>query len=146
VSDLPDDYEWRDDKKLNSIIRSFGHTATADLLRACENELRDCKMATLPEPAQLQLPVWANPARGWHTLDSPRGKLVVRRLVGWAIERNGAPMEYTTFGGRLIFDRLEHAKIHALRHAEADLKDISVRRDGTGWHKKPVDAQVRASN
>ena len=134
-SDLADDFELRHRETLAGMIRSFGRPAADDIVQVCEAELRACKAAAAAAPGvpQLQLPVWKNPAQGWHTLVSPRGKFVVRRLVGWTAERNGAPMDYIFPPGRLIFDRLEHAKIHALRHAEAEPAELSVCGDGTGW-------------
>ena len=83
---------------------------------------------------QIALPTWTKRADGGFELNTPYGKLVIRRLVGWTVERNGVPLVWCLFGKRVIFDKLEHAKTSALLHA-ADYGALTAK-DGTRWQKR----------
>jgi hypothetical protein len=82
---------------------------------------------------QIALPIWTERADGLFELNTPYGKLVIRRLVGWTVERNGVPLVWCVSGKRLTFDKLEHAKTSALLHAP-DYGDLRAN-DGTRWQK-----------
>ena len=85
---------------------------------------------------QLPPPTWTKRAEGHFELNTPYGVLTVRRLVGWTVERNAVPLCWFHPEERLIFDKLEHAKISALAHA----RDFGDERfgDGTRWDKSGV--------
>ena len=139
-SDLDDSYEFGTER-LRELTRSFGSPAARDIIESCEAELVGCRAAV----GIVQLPVWENPARGWFELKTPCGWLVIRRLVGWSIERDGAPMTYMTWNGepKVIFDKLEHAKIHALRHA-AENGLFRCVGDGTYWKEPTTHSSARS--
>jgi hypothetical protein len=85
------------------------------------------------ESWQLPMPSWKQRARGWYELGSPYGVLVVRRLIGWTVERNNQQIRWCHFGDRVIFDKLEHAKTSALVHAYDVGGPLSCFPDGTHW-------------
>ena len=58
-------------------------------------------------------------------------------MIGWTVERDGVPLCWTVFGGKVIFDKLEHAKISALVHARDFGYDIRFL-DGTRWINAPT--------
>jgi hypothetical protein len=82
---------------------------------------------------QVLQPKWTERAQGCWELDTPYGTLVVRRLIGWTVERDGSPLIWCIRDDRVIFDRLEHAKLSALVHA-ADIGAIRFY-DGTQWEE-----------
>jgi hypothetical protein len=59
--------------------------------------------------------------------------LVVRRLVGWTVERNDTPLVWAMDGERVIFDKLEHAKTIALACVQTY---IDGRISGVRWGKR----------
>jgi hypothetical protein len=66
-------------------------------------------------------PAWCNEAKGWFTLKTPYGELVVRREndVGWIAERNGIPLCYGHDEAgianlKVVFDDYQDAQTLAL--------------------------------
>jgi hypothetical protein len=66
-----------------------------------------------------------------YELSTPYGTLVVSRMVGWKVERNGVPL-VTSFHPRqiIIFDKLEDAQICGLRAVRGGAR---CRADETSW-------------
>jgi hypothetical protein len=132
---IPDDHEWGL-TRLTQLVKQSGAAASA----ADENLLMDLRGSRGARHWQLARPTWTKRALGYFELDTPYGTLVVRRLIGWTIERDGAPLVwFHGNGGRVIFDKLEDAQTGALLHA-ADFGDHRFI-DGTRWDKRP-DNQV----
>ena len=126
---LSDDHEFGT-KRLAQLLKDSRISAhVADQALICDLEVHFRSW-------QLVLPTWTKRAHGSFELNTPYGLLVVSRLFGWTVERDGVPLCWTVFGGKVIFDMLEHAKISALLHA----KDIGWIRfpDGTSWINTPT--------
>jgi hypothetical protein len=124
---LSDDHEWGR-QQLDGLLKKSNTTATA----ADENLVLD--MEAVARSWQLSSPTWAKRAHGCFDLNTPYGMLVVRRLIGWTVERSDAPLVWAMGGERVIFDKLEHAKTSGLAHAP-DYGDIRFV-DGTWWDKR----------
>src|SRR5205823_11323980 len=124
-----DDHEWGQ-QRLNSLLKE----STAEVSAADENLLLDLEAAA--RSWQLRLPEWTKRAHGYYHLNTPYGHLVVRRLIGWTVERNGVPLTWfcVCSGNTVIFDKLEHAKTSALLHARDRGLAFSFR-DGTRWRE-----------
>jgi hypothetical protein len=129
-----DDHEWGR-QRLDCLLKQSGVVGSApdeNLVIHLEGAARRW---------HLPPPMWSTRAHGCYGLDTPYGTLVVRRLIGWTVERDGAPIVWFSRRDRVIFDRLEHAKTSALIHAA----DYGYNRfvDGTLWGERP-DNQVEA--
>jgi hypothetical protein len=107
VDPATDDHEWGY-RRLKELLKSSGTQAFA----ADDNLILD--MEACARRWQLAPPSWNERARGFFELGTPDGVLVIRRFIGWTIEKNGAPLVWFIGGERVIFDRLEHAKTCAL--------------------------------
>ena len=120
---VPDEHECGQ-KQLECLLLDFPDTLAADIhvIRSIERQA---------ESWELPMPKWTRRARGWYELSSPYGVLIIRRLVGWTVERNNEPLRWCYFGHRVIFDKLEHAQISAVVHAY----DVGLpsHPDGTHW-------------
>jgi hypothetical protein len=90
---------------------------------------------TVARSWQLPPPTWTKRSHGCFHLNTPYGTLIVRRLIGWTLERNGVPLCWIDFDRKVIFDKLEHAKMSALVHARDIGYDIP---DGTTWIDEPA--------
>jgi hypothetical protein len=120
---VPDDHEWGEPELKRRLLKcSDAYAADYPIISNIERQA---------EGWQLPMPSWTKRACGWYELGSPYGVLVVRRLVGWTVERNNEPLRWCYFGDRVVFDKLEHAKVSALVHAY-DRGDFS-HTDGTHW-------------
>lgn len=122
---LPDDHEWGRDKLKRLLEKFEGAVSATD--RALENHLD-----AVVNSWALSLPSWTICDPGHFELKTPHGKLVIRRMVGWVVERNGAPRVWFSPGRLIIFDKLEHAKICGLLHAR-DYGEHNPYPDGTRW-------------
>jgi hypothetical protein len=80
-------------------------------------------------------------AHGYYELKTPYGLLVVRRLIGWTAERDGAPLVWFVGDEKIIFGKLEHAKTSALVHAR-DYGGMHFL-DGTRWDNPAGDQRAR---
>jgi hypothetical protein len=107
---IGDDHEWGR-RRLKELLKSSGAGACA----TDDNLILDLEACA--RTWQLLPPPWIKRARGFFELTTPHGVLVVRRLIGWTVEKNGIPLVWFLSGERVIFDKLEHAKISALVHA-----------------------------
>jgi hypothetical protein len=123
---LSDGHVWGR-QELERLFNESVATASA----ADDNLLLD--LEAIASSWQLPPPTWTKQTHGCFALNTPYGTLAVRRLVGWTVERNGAPLVCAIFGKRVIFDRFEQAKMSALVHA-AD-RDGSCFVDGTRWEE-----------
>lgn len=121
---VSDDHEWGY-QQLEQLIKRSGLAASPD----DKNLLVDLRCRS--SQWFLAPPVWSKLAHGYFELRTPYGTLVVRRLIGWTVERNGAPLVWRLSGRKVIFDKLENAKVSALIHA----RDIGANfyPDGTRW-------------
>lgn len=123
---ISDDHEWGR-QRLDNLLKESNVKASADdenLVLVLEAAARNW---------QLPPPKWSKQAHGYYELNTPYGLLVVRRLIGWTVERNGAPLVwFLEDGERVIFDKLEHAKTSALKHARGG----PYFGDGTRWHNQ----------
>jgi hypothetical protein len=123
AASVADDQEWGE-RELKRRLLQCPDTFAADvhIIKGIERQA-DCW--------QLPMPSWTRRAGDWYELGSPYGVLVVRRLIGWTVERNNEPLRWCYFGDRVIFDKLEHAKMSALVHAY----DVGLpsHPDGTHW-------------
>jgi hypothetical protein len=124
---LSDDHEWGR-QRLDRLLKKTVATASA----ADENLVLD--LEAVARSWQLPPPLWTKRAHGCFELNIPYGLLIVRRLVGWTVERNGIPLVWAIAGEKVIFDKLEHAKTSALAHA-LDYGDVRFV-DGTWWDKR----------
>jgi len=128
---IPDDHEWGR-HRLDRLLKDAGATADS----ADDNLLID--LNRVARSWQLPPPTWTKRAHGCLELNTPYGILVVRRLIGWVVERNGAPLVWynggPVAGKKVIFDKLEHAKVSALAHA-GDFGELRFR-DGTRWDEQ----------
>jgi hypothetical protein len=120
----PDDHEWGY-RELDRSLKASGMKASS----ADENLVLD--LEAVARSWQLAPPSWIKHSHGRYELKTPYGLAMVRRLVGWTVELNGAPLVWSMGGERVIFDKLEHAKTSALVHA----RDWGESRfaDGTRW-------------
>jgi hypothetical protein len=106
AASVPDDHEWGERELKRRLLKcSDAYAADYPIISNIERQA-DCW--------QLPMPSWTRRAGGWYELGSAYGVLVVRRLVGWTVERNNEPLRWCYFGDRVIFDKLEHAKVSAL--------------------------------
>jgi hypothetical protein len=117
---LPDDYEFGRER-LACVLNEFGQWA------ADENLLIDIRRGAAPW--QLPPPRWTRREVGLYELNTPRGRLIVSRRIGWIVERDGAPLVWRCRGTPVFFDRLEDAKTSALLHCLGEEEFP----DGTGW-------------
>lgn len=129
---LPDAREWGR-QRLEALLKGSVPTASA----ADENLLLD--LEAVARSWQLPPPTWTKRAHGYYQLNTPYGLLVVRRLIGWTVERDGTSLVWAPAGKKVIFDKLEPAKTSALVHA----RDVGVSGflDGTRWDE-PADDQL----
>jgi hypothetical protein len=137
---VSDDHTWGR-QRLEQLLKQSGVGATAE----DENLIIDLQVRT--SGWQLPPPAWIMRAQGCFELDTPYGTLVVRRLIGWTVERDGAPLVSFLGGDRVIFDKLENAKMSALVHA-ADIGTGGFP-DGTRWSKpseEPIVGNCEAPN
>jgi hypothetical protein len=107
---LADDHEWGR-RRLKELLKTSGAEGCA----ADDNLMLD--MEACARAWQLTPPSWTKRARGFLELDTPYGILVVHRLIGWTVERDGVPLVWFLSGEKVIFDKIEHAKTSALVHA-----------------------------
>ena len=132
---LSDNHEWGR-QRLDRLLKKSNATACA----ADENLVLDVE--AVARSWQLSRPTWTKRAHGCFELNTPYGNLVVRRLIGWTVERNGVPLCWFLRGERVIFDKLEHAKTAAVacaRHYSGD--SIS----GVRWGNRTYDQAVEQS-
>jgi hypothetical protein len=126
---ISDDHEWGR-RRLDSLLKkSVARASAAD-------ENLELDLEAVARSWQLPPPTWTKQGHGYYELNTPYGLLVVRRLIGWTTERNGAPLVWFLDGEKVIFDKLEHAKTSALVHARAYRDSRFV--DGTRW-SEPAD-------
>jgi hypothetical protein len=123
---VSDDHEWGFQQLKRLIERSGLAAYPAD-----ENLLVDLRRRS--RQWSLALPMWSKLAHGYFQLHTPYGTLIVRRQIGWTVERNGSRLVWSSYSRteKAIFDNLENAKTAALVHA----RDIgaNVYLDGTRW-------------
>ncbi len=119
---LPDDYEFGRER-LASILKEFGQWA------ADENLLIDIRRGA--ERWQLPPPRWTRREVGLYELNTPRGRLMVCRWIGWIVERDGMPLVWRFGPGNVFFDRLEDAQTSGLLHCLGEEEFC----DGTYWQK-----------
>jgi hypothetical protein len=120
---VPDDHEWGEPELKRRLLECpDAYAADVHIISNLEHQA---------EWWQLPMPSWTRRALGCYELSSPYGVLIVRRLIGWIVERNNEPLRWCYFGDRVVFDKLEHAKVSALVHAY-DRGDFS-HTDGTHW-------------
>jgi hypothetical protein len=121
---ISDDHEWGR-QRLDSLLKESTAKASASY------EDWELDLEAVARSWQLRTPKWTKQAHGYYELKTPYGLLVVRRLIGWTVERNGAPLVWFLGDEKIIFDKLEHAKTSALVHA----RDYGDRHfpDGTRW-------------
>ena len=128
---LSDDHEWGR-QRLQQLLKAS--LATANTATAFDEALvSDLKV--FARSWQLPTPQWTKRAHGCFELNTPYGILVIRRLVGLTIERNGWPLVWWQTRKKVIFDKLEHARTSALVHGPGCDHLIL---DGTRW-EKPAD-------
>jgi hypothetical protein len=126
---IPDDHEWGL-RQLESLLKSIPTAVAADRILVLDVE-RAAGCWQLPPPK------WTKRAHGYYELNTPYGLLVVRRLIGWTVERSGVPLVWFWGGEKVIFDKLEHAKTSALVHAREYGSNYVG--DGTRWDKTADD-------
>lgn len=102
---LSDDHEWGC-QRLDRLLKE------SDACAADENLVLDVE--AVGQSWQLSRPTWTKRAHGCFELNTPYGILVVRRLIGWTVERNGVPLCWSLGGKKVIIDKLEHAKTAAV--------------------------------
>ena len=94
---IDDDHEWG-----QPLLKKSLKTSGAQAYAADDNlilDIEDCSRRW-----QLAPPTWTKRARGFFELNSPHGVLVVRRLIGWTVEKNGAPLVWFLSGEKVIFE------------------------------------------
>ena len=127
---ISDDHEWGS-QRLGRLLKASVATASTT---ACIDGNLVSDLQRFARSWQLPQPLWTKRAHGCFELKTPYGILLIRRLVGWTIERNDMPLVWFLSGRRVIFDKLEHAKMSALAHAR-DYGDIHPF-DGTRWAER----------
>jgi hypothetical protein len=135
AADLPDDHEWGRKQLDRLLSKSASSGAAAD-----ENLLIDIRHVA--QWWRLPPPPWTRVAQGLYCLDTPYGALSVRRMVGWAVERNDLPLVWWCTDRRVIYDKLEDAKTSALVHMADEGTNIRYP-DGTRWGE-PVGSKTAA--
>jgi hypothetical protein len=124
---ISDDHEWGL-QQLGSLLKKSSMAA----LPPDGNLVLDMERAA--RRWELPAPAWTKQAHGYYELNTPYGLLLVRRLIGWTVERNSMPLVWFWGGDpKVIFDKLEHAKTSALLHA-GECGDMYVG-DGTRWDR-----------
>jgi hypothetical protein len=121
---ITDDHEWGR-RRLKQLLE------TSKLSASPEDENLIAAIRSRSRWAAFTPPPWNKLAHGYFQLHTPYCTLIVRRLIGWTVERDGMPLVWFHSGERLIFDKLEHAKTIALIHAR-DTEQIQPV-DGTRW-------------
>jgi hypothetical protein len=128
---VPDNHEYGNDQ-LKRLVEKSGLAASY----ADRELLRD--LERVAQWWQLASPTWTKRGHGCFELATPYGVLVVRRVIGWIVERSGLPRLWATHPHNLvIFDKLEHAQMCGLIHAQ-DYGDLN-RPDGTRWGTRSLD-------
>jgi len=131
-SSLSDDHEW-DRQELQQQLDQVGANAIV------ADKHLVLKLERIAQAWELAPPVWNRRGEGYFELKTPYGRLAVSRLVGWKVERNNTPLVHGYPGELVIFEKLEHAKTCALRHARGN-PNLS---DCVQWD---FDGTSRASN
>jgi hypothetical protein len=129
---VPDDHQWGR-KHLDQLLKKSGIYADAP------NENLVLDVEAFASWWQLDPPRWSCPAVGRFELKTPYGNLVVRRLIGWTVERNGVPLcWHFRRDPRVIFESLEHAKTIALACASTwGAKPLPI--GGVRWGQRDHD-------
>ena len=127
-----DEHEWGREH-LKHLIKKVGLAA-----EAFDENLR-LDLEAEAKSWRLPPPKWRKRTHGCFQLSTPYGELVVRRLIGWTVERNGASLVWYLSGRKVIFDKLEHAQTSALLHARDRGGHAFV--DGTRWDDRPTTNQ-----
>jgi hypothetical protein len=130
---LSDDHEWGR-QQLGRLLKKSNRKAAA----ADEKLISDIE--AVARSWQLPPPPWTKRTHGCFALNTPYGILVVRRLIGWTVERNGTPLVWFISGEKVIFDKLEHAKTIALACV---LTCSDGRISGVRWGKRADDQVAR---
>jgi len=128
---ISDDHEWGRERLTRLLKDSVETASAADLNLVLHLE-------HVAGSWRFRPPTWTKRAHGYLELVTPYGTLVVRRLIGWTVERDGVPLVWDVVdeNEKVIFDKLEHARTSALIHA-IDVWDNRRFFDGTRWDELP---------
>jgi hypothetical protein len=138
-ANFPSCFLTSDDQKARRRLDELLKQSGVDAAAADDNLIIELKWRA--EKMQLKMPAWMEREQDRFELETRQGTLVIRRLIGWTVERNGVPLVWFLSGRhRVVFNKLEHAQISALLHAEDRRYPLLL--DGTRWEEVPTDKQL----